>query len=555
MDEAHLALDVSGYLERLPRAGFSLHIIPRLSNEYEGSTLSMIIALAFSLFGESVFVLRAIHVLFGLGALICIHYVVSRWFNRRTAFFTILLLSINSTFIRAARIGNFRDEIFQIFLFWLGLAFIQRCFENKHRINLYAAGLIFGLAFNAKVMFLGYAVSGLIALFLFWPSAKKFLLDRIFRGWGRVIGFGFSFLLGALHFILFHLLSGFTSFEWVWKNFSGSNHGWNNLHLFRNLETRLTDFRFLLESQTVADSITTPPNLVMPVMFALVLVTVLVLGLPRKSSFSGIHRIYFFLVMYSILLVLTCFIPALHSSGHMIVMIPIVELTVAFFINVIFEYLKRGTPQILLGILLSLLLVLPHVSIETQILKQFILRVKCGESSGEFSSLLYNVADYLEKNNYRKVYSFTDFISMNVVFVTGGKIACPGDWPRPRYELMENASLPGPAEDERDTGWQENLDARTIFTLRTLVQNDLPPSKTTCIIGEKGSDNWENIFELISYHAESRGNSLALEKTFTGIGRNRAEYELYRIGKSRSATTPPLDADPATSAGQVFSSP
>ncbi len=525
VDEAHLALDVSDYLEKLPETGFSPGIIPRVSNDYEGSTFSMVLALAFGLFGESVFVLRAVHVFFALGGLLCIHYVISRWFNKTTAFLTVFLLSISTTFIRSARTGNSRDEIFQIFLFWLGLLFIQRCLESGRKKNLYLAGFIFGLALNAKVMFLGYAVSGLFALLLFGPQTKVILLNRLFARWHQAVGFIFFFLIGASHYIIAVMAGGVKSLEWVWGNFSQNAEGWDNTRVFHNLLVRFEDFRNFLSSDLIPDSISTSTNPVMPVLFFLALLFVLAMGLPRRPRFAGIQLMFCLVLMYTVLLVLTCFIPGLQDAGHVIILIPIIELTVAYFISILLEYFKSN----ILGILLAVFFILPHAYVETRILNQYIHKVKNREMTGEYSSLMYDITEYMEKKDYRKVYSFTEIISMNVVFLTEGRIACPGDWPRPRYESFEIVPIPSPDGRTDGSEWQQKLDPRTFYTLQKFIQHDLLDTENTCIIGLRGASHWKDILKLFSVYLETRGQGLVLDRSFTDGVRRHTTYDIYRI--------------------------
>lgn len=401
LDECIKAVVVIEYLHNLEKAGESIdfeRLVPPMVCEIEGSTFPAILAVLYFLAGKSLFVLRASHVFFSLGTLFCVYFVCSRWFGKLSGVVTTLLLSISSTFIIATRMGSSYDEIFQIFLFWLALTFLCIYQTTGKKRFIFIVAFVFGIALNTKIEALGYLAGGAAAIAIAGRTEfKSFLRNFSIRYFALSFGF---FLLGCSHY-LFHFLSNIaTSSGWVFRNFTGQgSDSWNNWNLVINFMTRLADLRELASSRLflfLVENVEGEISNSFTLSFFLVALASIVISLFAGKK-EGRSEIKLILVLYAILLMLTCFVPSKHRSEQVLILIPFVEIVIGIFIGLLWKYLGNS----LRSALIIALLLGPVVYSEIDIIQAQYKEIKNNRickvfAPSVFTSLMENlINDYM----------------------------------------------------------------------------------------------------------------------------------------------------------------
>lgn len=496
-------------------------------SSYKGKVSSFPEAIFFKIFGSSVFTLRFVQVLFSLGSLMCIYYVCSRNFNRFVGIFTILLLGIDSSFIRVTRIGNMQDAVLQIFLFWLGIALIQLYMDKKRRAFLYTSGFVFGVALWAKLMFLGYFLGALAGFLVFGKKSYVFLRKKIFKKKLDIAVFIAAFILGSAPLLIFNIFNHWpivTSILNSFKDHSTNIHasGWNNMNFLHNFKIRVGNFHDLLNSQISGDGMSTLKNNVNLLLFYLSFsVVLLYLLLAEKGALSK-NKISFFIITYGVLLSLSCFIPEGGSCdpAHVVILLPIVQIVEALFFSLIIIY-SRNIYSInkLWAYLIILLMFIPHAYKEFNIMRKIGNDLK-NEENVICLSLAGNLTSYLNSNNIQEVFCFDNPLLGVIDFLSDLKIISWG------FNVHEGSFWPHPVYGVRN--FPEGSGGVTVESVYECQLKGLNPFY---MIRNKNNDFSENGFQRLKKLIERDKKQLILMKTFANDA-NKAEaryLELYRV--------------------------
>jgi 4-amino-4-deoxy-L-arabinose transferase-like glycosyltransferase len=175
-------------------------VIPVMAEHYVGPVVHYYLAIFLALFGSSVEAIRLACLLIGAGILAAVYSALRRIFNRRVAFFSVLLLAVDVPFVFVSRLACHREEIFAIFLLWMSILFAAKFVSSRRLAHIAAAGFFFGLGIAVKIIFLWYvgALAG-VAL-LYWRNRPPLRLDRRSAA-AAVLALG----LGAAPLILYNV--------------------------------------------------------------------------------------------------------------------------------------------------------------------------------------------------------------------------------------------------------------------------------------------------------------------------------------------------------------
>jgi hypothetical protein len=483
-------------------------------NCYRGKVASFPEAVLFLLFGSSVFILRFAQVLFSLGSLICIYYVLSRNFNRIVGIFTVFLLGIDSTFIRATRIGHIQHEVLQIFLFWLGLALIQLYIDKKKRAFLCASGFIFGVALWAKIMFLGYFLGVVGAFLIFGKKSFMLLRMRIFKKKQDITVFIVTFIIGCLPLIIFNIFNQWATIGTILNSFNCSfrvteHKIWNNFDFLQNFKIRMRDFYDLLNSQIVSyPSYATGNNLGHTLFFLSLSVILFYLFFIKKETLSK-RKISFLLIAYGILLCLTSFIPrgCSYDPAHLIILLPIMQIVEALFIGLIIIYLRKKAWAYL--IILSLFI--PHTYNEFSIMRKVWDGLR-DEKDVVCSGIMNELTSYLVNNNIQEVFCLGNIFLQTIDFISSLKVITWG------FNNYERSSF-----GDYDYGGPEGE-----ATIESVYEYRLNKINPFYLVRIKEDDLLKNAFQRLRKLIERDKKQLLLIKTFCNKPKTIC-YELYRV--------------------------
>lgn len=423
-DEAHYGQVVVNHYTSLTGSNGFLASFGTARSFYSGAIKGYLSVPFFAIFGPTVFALRFTAVFFSLISLICIYYVCSRWFNRLVGLSAVVLLGTNSTFIRATRIGMDRSEIIQIFLVWLGLALIQRYLDGKKKRYLYFSAFVFGLALSSGIIFLAFFFGVIAAFIVLWDKSYRFLRKEIFKASYDFAVFVLMFTIGSSELILYNIYNKGRTIQVLWHSFWNSPcAGWDNLDFFNNLSIRCQHLNaVLMDAGDLGCPIRVGDyNYFNAVFFYLSLISIIFyLFLRNKKNLFSKKKILFLLMAYFGIFALSCFTPTGNApANHLIFLFPAIQIICAIFLGLIFLLCKR---KILQYSLLSLFMV-PNVYAEFNITKNYLAKVKNDTNvCNAYSTLIYKLADYLEKNNIRECLSVTFPIGGNIDFITDQRV-------------------------------------------------------------------------------------------------------------------------------------
>jgi len=393
--ETNEAFPGNDYLEILqgPKRGLEYSL---MTHYYEGTTVALLLIPLSAIFGFSVFLLRFIHIVFSIGSLLSIHFVTSRLFSPRIAIWTTLLMAFSPVFIRCTRIGNCRDEILMIFLFWFGLALATLAHETKKARWLYAAGFVMGIGLWTKIMFLGYLVGLGGALLVLGRRGLFPLRDRLFSTRIRVVGFAVSFLIGSLPFWTYNVLTNGKTFTSLWKNLWTPTYQRNNLDLLGNLGHRLANLWSIITQAISTDSAaTTGTNYVATVFFLISLGLVLGYLCFGKRAIVDKRMTLGCLAGYTILFVLTSFTPGPREPLHLAILFPAFQLIAAIAVSITtgacdgFRVVRR---------ILPCLLIVPLLVSDAHGTVKYLSSISRGEISGYYDVVIYDIAKFLSRD-------------------------------------------------------------------------------------------------------------------------------------------------------------
>ncbi len=447
-EEAVTALVVEDYLARIrgdaPIRG-PADLLPPSLNPFEGSTLPALLTAVQIVFGRSVFVFRALHPVLAICTLLVVYVTVRTAFGRPHAVFSVVLLACSTTLLRAARFGDQRDELLQILLFWLGLMLLQR-FGDRGRLGwLAAAGLVWGLALNAKILAVGYlggaAVAALVLRTRLLPLARAADV-----GWVRsALCIGAAFAAGAAPYVAPLLLrparlGGLAGPLLV----TGPAHGgWDNRDLLANAWTRAGHVADLLASEVAADLVPTPSNPWFPWLVIAALLGLTALGLRGRLSARAASCLLFIGITHGVLVLTMMVSPSGHGDAfYVLALLPVPQLAVGLAAG----ELATARPRRHVGTAVAVALLVPALALEVRIGATYLRAIRDGTIGGEYSPAVYRVAEELDRLETRRLYSLSEFMAYNLVYLSEGRVSLPvtAPWPKP---VGGDEGNPDPAAD------------------------------------------------------------------------------------------------------------
>lgn len=376
-------------------------VFPQMICFFVGAPIVYFLVPFIALSGPSVFALRIGFVLLGIASLFCVYYVVKRWFGVLVAMGCVALMAVNSSYLRSVRLGVEREEVFQIFLIWCGLACLVKGMDKGRGFFLVPAGFLWGVALWAKLSFAGI-LSGVLVAFCFMPSSGwKLLKDRIFCSPLRLGVFLFCTVVGMLPFITYNLKTGFASVFMSFKCFGGGLREYGNRieygSFWENLSIRAGQFWDFLCAHAGFDSIVTPDNMVGAVLAVLSIVVVggyAFLRRPEKFCSKTIRALF---AVYGVLFVLSVFSPTWHAPEHMVAFVPFVQICMALCFALAAGFFKSPKN----GAVVFCVLVFASGLMEGEITGVLLRSVKAGAGRGKFMTSIINFMQELENLNPR----------------------------------------------------------------------------------------------------------------------------------------------------------
>ncbi len=451
------ALEYLSNLHQFPHGHWRL-----MENSYIGTATAFLSLPFVALLGPTPAAIRLPYVLLALASLLLVRATLRRVFDPATATVTACLLAVNSTFIQAARVGGFREEILQISLFWsvLGLVVIPR------RPALVAAAFVAGLALWAKLMFLGY-LAGLAVAVVFFPLPWKRAVGSVHPF--RAAAAGAAFLAGLSPLICWNVANGWPTPIQLLAAFHrppSARDLCDNTHFAVSLWERCGHLLTLLTSRLPSWNLDgCSPLLVNWAYCALAAAAAAgVLGycLRQAAEVWTRRKLGFFAVLYGVLFLCTCFSPVARAPGHLIILFPFPEMLIAFF-------LCRVLPPVCwLRAAFGLLLVL-HVATEAAIMARMLDHTRSGRIDFALDPGQKTVAQALRRHRVGTLLALHDQWIWNVGYLAGNAFPVIPIWSDvpPPVPSPGEGEMSGPlwillkeGDGAEPSGWLEALRTR-----------------------------------------------------------------------------------------------
>ncbi|MBL7196722.1 MAG: glycosyltransferase family 39 protein [Candidatus Omnitrophica bacterium] len=393
-------------------------IIPIMHGPYTGRIHVYLMYIFSRLFGVNVFSLRLTSIIVS-AITVCFIYLLCRmWFGCRVAIVTALLTATNLYFVQYARVGHYREAVFVICFFWAGFFLLAKYLQERKFPFLYLGLFLFGVGLSTKITMVFYLVGLGITLVILRKGFRPFFGMTLNR-----LGLGLTcFFLGSFNIILFNILYGGKSFEFLLKSLRYSApSGYNNLAYLNNLRQRVQHLIVLLNSN-LAEKIdwgVTQNCFIEHIapMLVIFFFTTLIFVFLRTFFSKNIlikYRILFFFVLYTIVFLFTPFTTLGSHPGHLLVFLPFPQIVMALFLDCIWMKLKNK--KIAFGMLSLFLLpiLVFHIWMNIHFHKEMI------RNGGyrRWSATIYELSNYLKEEKIHSPVTFGWGLGHNIIFLS-----------------------------------------------------------------------------------------------------------------------------------------
>ncbi len=421
------------------------HVFPVMTGDYWGSVSTYAVLVLFWIFGVGVLPVRLWPILAGMAAVILSYFVGKRLYGRWTGAGAAALLSVFPSFIFWSRVGIY--VISHIVAITLGvvLSFLHWRDSGRRRW-LFLATLLVGLGLWTKLLYLWFLIA-IPAAYLLLLGADWLVEDRriarsipslIRNAWRHfrsdvpltgiadlAVAAG-GFLIGAFPVIYYNLVSR-GSYLVLRSNLFHTQNGVNNFAIWSNVKVEADAVRVLLDGGYFwfYGGIFTNP--LYPWVVGLCTVGLLVM-VHRVDWLRSYRRItVFFGAFVLVVFILSCFTVSILGATHLLILLPIPQLFVAAFavfavrlLRDRFRLMNRraglamfAVPLLLLGPLMA-----RDVWVDTRYQQTL---AQTGGYSG-FSSAIYSLADYLQRNGIDHPYALDWGFKYNLEILTDGRV-------------------------------------------------------------------------------------------------------------------------------------
>ena len=299
--------------------------------------------------GNNPFALRLMPIVVSLLGMMAAFVLLRGWFGQAGALGAILLTCTHPVFVHFTRQGHYKEEIFTVALFWLGLLSFQRALRAKRHELLYAmgGGLMFGLGLAHKITFLWYLgacfVAGLVVL--------RGRVDRAGVTPRQALAAGVAFVVGALPLLVHNAVNGWVTLRLMADRLvhPTPKDDVNNLEYVVNVVVRCKQMMAVIVGGEIWDTewfgilegvdVVHNGPLIVAFCAAVVAVPLLSLmglgGLPRKP-------VAFVWIVFGLVFLCSPFTVSYHHPSHLLVLYPFPGLAVSLLLVALARVVGRG---------------------------------------------------------------------------------------------------------------------------------------------------------------------------------------------------------------------
>lgn len=394
--------------------------VPVVMCPYEGAVTIWLLSFLLAVFNNLIFAIKLPHLIFAVITFISVYITVEKFFDRVSAFLTVLFLAVNTFYMEAVLVGNLKDEVLQVALFYLGLAFFSHLYVYKKHFYFYVAvgAFFWGVGLMAKFMFFGF-LAPFILMAVSCQDVRRFFFKP-----KCLFCFALFFALGFLPIILYYLDGNFHIFIGFIKSLFIKSDVHNNINILENLQIRALDFKTFLE-QNMMISINYAERFKVNNFYSLSLFVIAFVYFVYKKDKKVLSICLFYFMVWG----LTIFVPNEMVESHMAILFPFVQIIQAvFFVSFFKDKIVKGK----LKLVLVFMLLFPSVSFMAKNIKNnfmFASYIKENNVLSHWSNLIYPVCDYMQENNIKEIYSLCHFSNpYSIAYLTKREVLSRNFW-------------------------------------------------------------------------------------------------------------------------------
>ncbi len=386
--------------------------IPLVYKEYI-STLSIVKFIPLFLFNDYLFGLRFLEMFYFLLSIIGFFIIASK-INFKLAFFLSIAIISSPILYPDVRFGFIRMD--HLFLVSLAVYLVYLFFSKSNkRVYLLFAAFLIGLSINLSFYSIWTVAALFIASIIFFPLQWK----KVISSFNNILIIMLGFFIGAFNFVIYNLLTGFSSFKPLY------------LKLFKLEEYNKNPIDYA-QIPSFYDELINKLNIIVTyfgtyyyiyfALFAISLIIFLVLfyKLVKTKKFLQ-HKNYFFVIFTLLIIIIFLLIsPKTYRRQHWGFIIPFFEMTIflgTVFLSKIFNQNKIISKVIFI---IPLALLLLNVYSTNKIVEE----ANLSRGTGYFSPAIYDFNNYINQNkiNYNDIIHIQWGMYSQLYFLNKGEV-------------------------------------------------------------------------------------------------------------------------------------
>ncbi|MBU2568176.1 MAG: glycosyltransferase family 39 protein [Elusimicrobia bacterium] len=364
--------------------------------------------------GPGVLSMRLSTIIVGLLGIFLLYLLCEYWFNRKTAFIASLLTAVSPAYLMWNRNPLDARQMYMVVVFLLALYLFTLYVKKRSPFFLYGGAFLLGIGLWTKIPFIWFILGLFIIKFLF-----KIRFSRT-----ESVEFTGSFVLGASPLIWANLTSGFQTVRLVLGSLTAPTWaGVKNPDFINNFLVRARQFIDCLRGfiyWEMSDSglaHTFSFNELYPPIFFLAVVFGIIYLIKKRAVVPVVPRkpIIFLFIIFSVVFVGLCFTISTLGQHSLGILFPVPQVIVAVFAGYSLE--KSRWQKVTRIVFLAAL-----ISLDTAVIFQYFRAYGKTGGHGVFSTVIYDLTDYLEKNEIRRPYSLDWGLSWTVPVITNWRV-------------------------------------------------------------------------------------------------------------------------------------
>ena len=378
---------------------------------YHGALQSYLMLPFFICFDNHAISLRIYEVFVGLLIILATYFMTKEFFDRKTAYFATILLTLNFTFILGTtKYGIAYGSITQVITL-LSLLFFLRFYRKRNFMYLYLSFFLLGLGVSVRSYFLWVIVALLFESIIFRKELFKIFFLKYSKAYSLLLHFAIViifFCLGAFLIIYHNISSDFETVKYAIDHFKITPSGVNNLYYFQNLFLRIKQFIFLLagELEYAVQIHSYSRNYLFPFMFGICFLWLIYFCINTEFAkmpciYINKKKVLFFISLFLSIFVLSASTLSMLRRNHLMILYPLIQILIAIAIVSFIQFFKSKIVKTIFLTICSLAVIWDLV-LFFEIRSDFI---KTG-GRGLYSDSIYQLADFLKIQSTLNIYTF-----------------------------------------------------------------------------------------------------------------------------------------------------